>query len=417
MSVTSIVAKVFESIIYDEIYKHIERNSVISTNQHGFQREKSTTTNLLDFWDRVTKIADNSKPLSIIYTDLRKAFDTVPHDLLLHKLEHYGVREQNQRWIRNFLDSRKQRVVSNGDSSPFINVESGVPQGGTLSGLFFILYMNDLPKKIKHSQVSLYADDAKIFAPVTCSQDIDLIQQDLDALLEWCIEWRLSLNAKKCVYIHYTPMHKTDLQPQYTIQNVQLQRKDSVVDLGVIISEDLKFHKHIDHICKKARRETGRIKRSFKSRNYAFLSDVYKTYVRPHLEYAVPVWNPVHKLDITKIEKAQNNFTKLLKHGSVMTPQQRNEALGLTTHEQRRYRGDLIQMYKFSEKGMFKHKPETRTRTNSKAIEIQRPRISVRAHSFYCRNTLKWNNLPESTLSASSTNQFKTEIDKYLSDR
>ena len=144
ISITPIVAKIFESIIYDDLVEHVEKHKIITPLQHGFQKKKSTTTNLLEFWDKITEIADKKQALSIVYTDLKKAFDTVPHDLLLAKLEHYGIRNRTLAWITNFLEDRKQRVVLNGESSDYGLVESGVPQGGTLSGLFFILYMNDL---------------------------------------------------------------------------------------------------------------------------------------------------------------------------------------------------------------------------------------------------------------------------------
>ena len=205
VSITPIIAKIFESIIYDDLSEHIEKHKVINKLQHGFQKCKSTTTNLLEFWDQVTKIADKSQSLSIIYTDLKKAFDTVPHDLLLAKLEHYGVRNETLKWIASFLDNRKQRVVVDGVASDYCSVESGVPQGGTLSGLFFIIYMNDLPPHLKSTSVSMYADDAKIFAPVTEEQSISNIQQDINVLSDWCIQWRLQLNPRKCFFLHFTP--------------------------------------------------------------------------------------------------------------------------------------------------------------------------------------------------------------------
>ena len=205
VSITPIVAKVFESIIYDDLQKFIEDNKVISPKQHGFQKAKSTTTNLIDFWDRVTSIADNGKSLSIIYTDLKKAFDSVPHDLLLAKLEHYGVRGKTYNWIESFLQNRTQKVVVNDEASDYAPVLSGVPQGGILSGMFFILYINDLPQNLKHTEVFMYADDAKLLSEVLNNQSLTEIQQDLDSLHAWCTQWRLALNPKKCYWIHYNP--------------------------------------------------------------------------------------------------------------------------------------------------------------------------------------------------------------------
>ena len=415
VSITSVISKVYESIIYEEMYKHIRDNQIISPHQHGFQKAKSTTTNLLEFWDEITKIADKAHSLSIIYTDLRKAFDTVPHDLLLAKLEHCGIRDCNLNWVKSFLQDRKQRVVINGCSSPYINVDSGVPQGGILSGLFFIIYINDLLAEIKHCRVSLYADDAKFYAPVTSDLDIANIQADIDAFQNWCLRWRLNLNPTKCFSLQYNPRNsKQSYKPRYSIGKTPIEQRQKASDLGLIISEDLKFHHHVDHICKKAKSEISRIRRSFVSRSPNFLQNVYKMYVRPTLEYVVQVWNPEYILDKNRIEKIQNRLTKLLHHGKFMTPSERNQTLSLTSHETRRLRGDLIQMYKFSQDNSLKRKQETRTRTNSKAVVVEGSNTNIRAHSFYCRISRAWNNLPEEVVSAPTLNVFKSRIDQYL---
>ena len=141
---------------------------------------------------------------------------------------------------------------------------------------------------------------------------------------------------------------------------------------------------------------------------------MFKTYVRPNLEYATQVWNPSYTEDIKKLERIQNLFTKLLPHGSVMPPEERNQYLGLTTHETRRLRGDLILMYKMSCAGTLPVKKESRTRMNSRAIDVERARTNIRTHSFHCRNTRLWNSLPEDVVSAKDLNDFKDKIDNYF---
>ena len=413
VSVTPVTSKVQESIMYDVLYQHVEENNVITPVQHGFQRGKSTTTNMLEFWDAVSRLADQTQPVSIIYTDLRKAFDTVPHDLLLHKLEHYGIRGKNLAWFADYLRNRQQRVVINGHASPFVSVKSGVPQGGTLSGLLFIIYINDLPMYIEYCQVSMYADDTKLFAPISEATGCGHVQDDINNLCQYCQDWRLNLNGKKCFVVQYNPRN-SNVKPKYTINGEEVQQKDCAADLGVNVSQDFKFHRHIDHVCNKGKREIGRIKRSFKSRTPRFLSDTYKTYVRPHIEYTVPVWNPEYELDKRKLESVQNRFTRMLRYGSVMTPDERNEMLGLTTHETRRFRGDMIQMYKFSKDGSLEQKPDRGRRSHSKAVKIERNRTNIRAHSFYPRSAKNWNALPENVVSSQTINEFKDRIDEYI---
>ena len=271
---------------------------------------------------------------------------------------------------------------------------------------------------MEHTRVFLYADDAKLLAPAADDKAIAEIQSDIDRLSRWCVEWRLKLNPKKCFFLHYTPRNSSTVtSPRYILDATEIERKATVSDLGVLISQDLSFHEHIDHICKTANREINRIRRSFRSRDPDFLSGVYKTYVRPGIEYAEPVWNPVYIGDSEKLEKVQNKFTKLLKHGSVMSPEERNDMLGLTDHKTRRLRGDLIQLYKFSESGRLNRKPDHSIRRridNTKAIIKTRSRTNIRAHTFINRNTNIWNALPEQVVSADSVNAFKSEIDQYL---
>ena len=257
----------------------------------------------------------------------------------------------------------------------------------------------------------------KIYAPVTEEQSIRNIQLDINALSAWCKEWRLQLNPQKCFFLHYTPRNTNKIfVPMYQIDGLNIERRSKAKDLGIIVSDTLSFSPHIDQSCKEAKSEIGRVKRSFISRSPKFLTDVYKTYIRPKIEYSVQVWNPVYRGDINKIEKVQNKLTKLLPYGAVRTPQERNEIMGLTTHETRRLRGDLIQLYNYSrtENSALKPKTSDRTRGNSRAFTKQHCRTNVRAHSFFLRNIDAWNRLPEEIVTAETVNIFKTRIDKYL---
>ena len=341
VSITPIIAKLFERIIKKHIETHIADNRLISEFQHGFRKNKSTSTNLIQFTNDICNLASETKSISIIYTDLKKAFDSVPHDLLILKLRKYGITGKTIRWLMHFLTLRHQQVCVGDAVSTTSVVESGVPQGGALSGLLFSLYVNDLPEHIENASISLYADDAKLYSAISSEQSIVDMQSDIDRMARWCMEWRLSVNPSKCHLVQYNPRSTTrQFNPQYSIHGVAIQRSPVVRDLGILISEDLKFHAQIDQACKRAHAEIKRIRRSFVSRSPAFIAELFKLYVRPHLEYAVEVWNPRCRGDVIKIEKVQNIMTKLIPHGHILSPQQRNAKLGLSSYEDRRLRGD-----------------------------------------------------------------------------
>ena len=179
-------------------------------------------------------------------------------------------------------------------------------------------------------------------------------------------------------------------------------------------TEDFKFHKQVEKVCNLGKLEINRIQRSFISRNPRFLTDSYKTYVRPIIEYNNEIWNPVYKGDQTKLEKVQNKMTKLLIYGDVMPPSERNQVMNLTTHQERRLRGDLITIYKnFENEELFTKKTDDRTRGHSKSIVIRRAKTEIKKHCLTHRSIYEWNKLPENVVTSPSVNSFKSNLDKH----
>ena len=302
--------------------------------------------------------------------------------------------------MSSFLENRIQRVKIGPEKSLPALIESGVPQGGVLSGLLFNLYVNDMSNIFSHVKTSLYADDAKLYAPIDNRQCISSIQADLDALADWCGKWRLRLNTRKCFFLHYVPQNTRDTNPSYHISDDLLPRKDTAIDLGITVKNNLKFHEQVAVACKKATNQINIIRRSFVSRNPKFLENMWKTYVRPHLEHCVQTWNPVYAGDISAIEKVQDRITRLLPQSALMTPEDRNRRLSISSHETRRLRGDLIFIFKLMNSEFFTLSTEGRTRGHSKKLRLERSRNNLRKHSFAVRNVAAWNSLPESIVSA-----------------
>ena len=177
--------------------KHMQYNNLFSNSQFGFIEGRSTILQILKVLDIWTEILNKNESIDVIYLDFMKAFDKVPHQRLLHKLKAYGIGSNIVTWMEDFLIGRKQQVCVNGQLSQSVNVTSGIPQGSVLGPLLFVLYINDMPDKIK-SNIFLFADDTKIFTNSSTDQGIQDLQQDLDKLMDWSNNWLLKFHPSKC---------------------------------------------------------------------------------------------------------------------------------------------------------------------------------------------------------------------------
>ena len=203
ISLTSLLVKTLERLIYNRIFGFIESNNLLSSHQYGFRPGYSCTSQLIHLFHEWAKALDKRLPTDVIFLDFEKAFDSVPHDRLLLKLERFGITGSLLSWLSNFLQGRSQRVVIEGCQSDWAPVTSGVPQGSILAPLLFILYVNDIPESLS-SPAEMFADDMLIYNYCPPSQTSITAQESLDKVTDWCGSWLLRKNADKCESMKFT---------------------------------------------------------------------------------------------------------------------------------------------------------------------------------------------------------------------
>ena len=416
VSLTSVPGKMLESIIAEDITKHLESSDLITDSQHGFRRGRSCLTNLLEFFHDIFSLYDKSRAVDILYLDFKKAFDKVPHKRLMAKVRSYGIIDEVGDWIEDWLTGRKQRVVINGSSSTWRDVSSGVPQGSVLGPLLFIIYINDLDQGTI-SKISKFADDTKIGINANDIKAVENLQEDLKRIGEWSEIWQMPFNLDKCKVMH---IGQRNVEAKYKLLGKELEICNEEKDLGVIITNDLKPSKQCIVVEKKAQKILGYIKRQFTSRKEETILTLYNALVRPHLEYAVQFWSPSLRKDIERLEKVQARATKLVPSIRHISYERRLTHLNLYSLEKRRLRGQLIETFKILKgidnidyRKLFTLS-SNQTRSNGWKLDLKRFNTQQCGEFFTYKIASHWNKLPAEVVDSSNVNQFKTRLDKIL---
>ena len=219
VSLTAVCSKLCEHVIAKSIMNHLEENKLLCDNQHGFRKMRSCESQLIQFVDELAKSLVGGRQVDVAVMDFSKAFDVVPHQRLLRKLEFYGIGGSSLVWIEDFLTGRTQQVVIDSEFSVVAPVTSGVPQGSVLGPILFLSFINDMPECVS-SKCRLFADDSIIYREVRTDRDCTQLQDDLDSLEHWEKTWGMCFNPSKCNIIHVS--RKKEQYCKSTISRAQI---------------------------------------------------------------------------------------------------------------------------------------------------------------------------------------------------
>ena len=314
ISLLSIFDKIIEKLMHKRLYHFLEVHNILYENQFGFRKKNSTAHSLIEITEKIKESIDNGMYGCGIFIDLKKAFDTVNHNILLTKLEHYGIRGSVLKWFESYLTNRKQYVFYNGISSDIASITCGVPQGSVLGPLLFLIYINDLPNVSNKLSFFLFADDTNIYYESNNLQELEkTVNKELKLLSLWLNLNRLALNVSKTNFVIFRSTKKPMNHNVILIMNRKaIAQKDHVKYLGVLMDQHLSWKQQILNVSKKISRGIGILAKLRGSMDQKLLINIYYCLVFSHLSYGVEAWGSACETSLKRLHILQNKAVRIL---------------------------------------------------------------------------------------------------------
>ena len=318
ISLLSTFSKVFEKTVFNQVYDYFQINRLFFKSQYGFRIGHSTELAALQFADKILNDLDNHNTPVSIFLDLSKAFDTLDHNILLTKLEHYGITDIALQWFRSYLSNRYQFVQFDSVASDMYPLTTGVPQGSILGPLLFIIYMNDISTVSSEFETILYADDTTLtsaIGSITCESfsegnTSELLSKELTNIYMWLLANRLSLNFDKTKYIVFQSPHnrKNNITLDIKIDQFTITRVNEFNFLGITINSSMTWNTHINKISTKISQVIGILNKLKHFLPCDILRTIYNSLISPHLNYGILAWG----FSCNRIFKLQKKAVRII---------------------------------------------------------------------------------------------------------
>ena len=308
VSLLPLTSKLIEKIVHNRIYSFCETNNILDERQGGFRPNHSTCSTTAYFINDIYSAMNNNEVVIATFIDAMKAFDTVNHKILLQKAKKYGIKGQVLLWLENYLNERYQCTIANNIVSDIKLITCGVPQGSVCGPLLFLLYINDISDVLENCKVSLYADDTVIYILHENVNDaLRLLQSDLDNLVAWCTDNKLTINSKKTKYCIFgmrsNVKRSKSIDTVLSLNNNILDRVCSYKYLGFILDDHLNFNKHISTLCNLVSHKLYLFSKIRKYLTTEACITIFKTMVLTVMEYGDIVYSGTAACNLNKIDK------------------------------------------------------------------------------------------------------------------
>ena len=430
ISVLPIVSKILEKAVHFQLFEFLDKNDILFPNQSGFRPLHSTATALMKLVNQWSSNIDNNKLTGVAFIDLRKAFDTVDHNILLNKLEAIGCSDTSIKWFRSYLSNREQMVCFKGVMSRSSKVLMGVPQGSILGPLLFSLYINSLPKCINDGIIDMYADDTTLTVSGSNVSEVEQkLTKGMENILSWVTKNRLVLNADKTnvMLIGKGSVVNNVTDFSVAVNGSILKRVKVAKCLGVMIDDELRWTEQVEKVIKTAQKNISVIKRAKSYVPTRSLKLLYNAIVLPHFDYCSSVWSERFQRQTLKLQKVQKRAARvILGEGFDIPSNDMFSRLGWMPIQTRFQFGRAVMMYKclhdmaptYLKKDLFhvssRHDHNTR-QAERNALCVPKFRTDTYKHSPLVSGIRTWNQLENSVKGSSTLNSFKYALKVFLS--
>uniref|UniRef100_A0A8C1L0A4 Reverse transcriptase domain-containing protein n=1 Tax=Cyprinus carpio TaxID=7962 RepID=A0A8C1L0A4_CYPCA len=313
ISILPVLSKILEKIVAEQLVDHLENNLLIYPKQFAFRPGYSTEMANCYLSENIKSSLDKGNVVGAVFIDLKQAFDTVNHEVLLNKLSTFYFSKQAIAWFTSYLESREQCVKINAEYSTTRQSTMGIPQGSILGPLLFSLYINDLPSCCKKAECQMYADDTIIYmsAKTPCVA-ADILTSEMEGVSLWLKNNHLTLNLKKTVSMCFSMRRKAKEKLIIRINQEEIEEVNDFKFLGVILDPGLKFDKHVKKLCKTVKTNLNcfRMIRHYIPLKAAQL--FMHAMIFSHLSYCVTVWSQASQSTVKPIISLYKQALKIM---------------------------------------------------------------------------------------------------------
>lgn len=422
ISILPAISKVLEKVVYSRLYAYI--NNFLFKSQYGFRSKHSTTHAVTELYLNILDSLEKKKYCLSSFLDLSKAFDTINHDILLHKLEFYGVRGLALNWFKNYLSHREQYVSYNNNISQNLHISCGVPQGSVLGPLLFLIYVNDLPSSLKYLNAILFADDTTIFYSSPNPHELfNKTNLDLSILNDWFKSNKLSLNVDKTFYMVFSN-RQTDINSRIMIGDAVIKQVSNFKFLGIYIDDKITWKTHTQNCKNKIASSLYAINSVKNILPLEHLSILYSSLVKPYIEYGLLLWGGTFKTHLKPIAINQRKCLRAITHSNYYSdtrpifskikqlPLNELYKLHLGKFMYQYYRQDLPPKLN----NIFTLNNEVHNYNTRHAVDphISANRTVRTTHSLVLQGPNLWYSLPSSIKESRTPKSFVTNLKRFL---